>query len=92
MNPEFQKPRARKQHLNAFETGQTCIDCHKGIAHNDVRDKLSEEELEKLEAPNPDYIREVPQDYLDGLARVEAKEAAEKAAKSKQKKWQKKSK
>ena len=78
MNPEFQKPRARKQHLNAFETGQTCIDCHKGIAHNDVRDKLSEEELEKLEAPNPDYIREVPQAYLDGLARVEAKEAAEK--------------
>jgi len=79
MNPEFQKPRARKQHLNAFETGQTCIDCHKGIAHNDVRDKLSDEELEKLEAPNPDYIREVPQAYLEGLARVEAKEAAEAA-------------
>ncbi|MBL4899292.1 MAG: NapC/NirT family cytochrome c [Colwellia sp.] len=76
MNPEFQKPRARKQHLNAFETGQTCIDCHKGIAHNSVRDKLSDEELEKLEAPNPDYIREVPQAYRDGLARVEAKEAA----------------
>jgi len=79
MNPEFQKPRARKQHMNAFETGQTCIDCHKGIAHTDVRDKLSEEELERIEAPNPDYIREVPQEYLDGLARVEAKEAAEKA-------------
>jgi len=76
MNPEFQKPRARKQHLNAFETGQTCIDCHKGIAHNNVRDKLSDEELEKLEAPNPDFIREVPQAYRDGLARVEAKEAA----------------
>ena len=76
MNPEFQKPRARKQHLNAFETGQTCIDCHKGIAHNGVRDKLSDEELEKLEAPNPDYIREVPQTYREGLARVEAKEAA----------------
>ncbi|MFT7006401.1 MAG: nitrate/TMAO reductase-like tetraheme cytochrome c subunit [Colwellia sp.] len=76
MNPEFQKPRARKQHLNAFETGQTCIDCHKGIAHNSVRDKLSDEALEKLEAPNPDYIREVPQAYRDGLARIEAKEAA----------------
>jgi cytochrome c-type protein NapC len=76
MNPEFQKPRARKQHLNAFETGQTCIDCHKGIAHHNVRDKLSDEALEKLEAPNPDYIREVPQAYRDGLARVEAKEAA----------------
>jgi nitrate/TMAO reductase-like tetraheme cytochrome c subunit len=76
MNPEFQKPRARKQHLNAFETGQTCIDCHKGIAHHNVRDKLSDEALEKLEAPNPDYIREVPQAYRDGLARIEAKEAA----------------
>ena len=79
MNPEFQKPRARKQHLNAFETGQTCIDCHKGIAHHNVRDKLSDEALEKLEAPNPDYIREVPQAYRDGLARIEAKEAAEHA-------------
>ncbi len=76
MNPEFQKPRARKQHLNAFETGQTCIDCHKGIAHHGVRDKLSDEELEAIEAPNPDYIREVPQEYKDGLARIEAKEAA----------------
>ena len=79
MNPEFQKPRARKQHLNAFETGQTCIDCHKGIAHHGVRDKLSDEELEAIEAPNPAYIREVPQEYLDGLARVEAREAAKKA-------------
>ena len=79
MNPEFQKPRARQQHLNAFETGQTCIDCHKGIAHHGVRDKLSDEELEAIEAPNPEYIREVPQLYRDGLARVEAKEAAESA-------------
>ncbi len=75
MNPEYQKPRARKQHLNAFETGQTCIDCHKGIAHHGVRDQLTDEELEVLEAPNPEYIREIPQLYLDGLARVEAKEA-----------------
>jgi hypothetical protein len=79
MNPEFQKPRARKQHLNAFETGQTCIDCHKGIAHHNVRDKLSDEALEQLEAPNPAYIRKVPQAYKDGLARVEAREAAVKA-------------
>jgi len=79
MNPEFQKPRARKQHLNAFKTGQTCIDCHKGIAHHDVRDKLSDEELEALEAPNPEFIREVPQMYLDGLERAEAKDAADSA-------------
>ncbi len=79
MNPEFQKPRARKQHLNAFETGQTCIDCHKGIAHHGVRDQLSDEALEKLEAPNPAYIREVPQEYIEGLARIEAREAEEAA-------------
>ncbi|WNC72627.1 NapC/NirT family cytochrome c [Thalassotalea psychrophila] len=76
MNPEFQKPRARKQHLNAFETGQTCIDCHKGIAHHNVRDQLTDEQLEELEAPVAAYIREVPQEYKEGLARIEAKEAA----------------
>ncbi len=92
MNPEFQKPRARKQHLNAFETGQTCIDCHKGIAHHSVRDKLSDEELEELEKPNPEFIREVPQMYRDGLIKVAAAEklaaseasAANKAAKADQ--------
>ncbi len=76
MNPEFQRPRARTQHLNAFENGQTCIDCHKGIAHNSVRHMLSDEQLEELEAPNPAFIREVPQMYLDGLAKVEAEENA----------------
>ncbi len=81
MNPKFQRPRARKQHLNAFKTGQTCIDCHKGIAHKEVRNQLTEEELEALEAPNPDMIREVPQMYLDGLAEVEKAEADEKAKK-----------
>ena len=29
----YQKPRARKQHENALKVGNTCIDCHKGIAH-----------------------------------------------------------
>ncbi|MEZ5838964.1 MAG: NapC/NirT family cytochrome c [Hyphomicrobiales bacterium] len=79
MAPEFQRPRARKQHLNAFETGQTCIDCHKGIAHKNVRDMLTDEELETLEKPSPAYVREVPQSYLDSLARIEAKEADEAA-------------
>ena len=87
MNPEFQRPRARKQHMNAFKTGQTCIDCHKGIAHKHIRDLLGDEELEALEAPNPEFIREIPQMFLDGLARVEAKEAeqAEKEKLAKQK-------
>jgi cytochrome c-type protein NapC len=33
MNAESQKPRARKQHEMALEDNMTCIDCHKGIAH-----------------------------------------------------------
>ncbi len=77
MMPEFQKPRARQQHLNAMSTGQTCIDCHKGIAHSNIRDRATDEYLEALEAPNPKFIREVPQEYLDSLARIEAKEAEE---------------
>ncbi|MFY0659742.1 MAG: NapC/NirT family cytochrome c [Shimia sp.] len=81
MMPEFQKPRARAQHLNAMKTGQTCIDCHKGIAHSDARDRADEEYLEVLESPNPEFIREVPAAYLESLARVEAKEAEEEAAK-----------
>ena len=77
MLPEKQRPRARQQHMNAIETGQTCIDCHKGIAHHNVRDRADEEYLAALEAPNPKFAREIPQEYLDSLARIEAKEAAE---------------
>ncbi len=79
MMPEFQAPRARQQHMNAMETGQTCIDCHKGIAHLDLRDRADPDYLEALEAPNPDFIREVPQAYLDSLARIEAVEAEQAA-------------
>ncbi|SMP07032.1 NapC/NirT family cytochrome c [Shimia sagamensis] len=81
MMPEFQKPRARQQHLNAMKTGQTCIDCHKGIAHSNVRDRADEEYLEALESPNPDFIREVPAAYLESLAKIEAIEAEADAAK-----------
>ncbi len=79
MNPEKQKPRARKQHKFAMENGNTCIDCHKGIAHKAVHDQLSDEELEKLNRPDPNYVRAVPQSFLDGLARAEAAEAAAEA-------------
>ncbi|MEP3277536.1 MAG: NapC/NirT family cytochrome c, partial [Stappiaceae bacterium] len=80
MMPEFQKPRARQQHLNAMETGQTCIDCHKGIAHRNLRDRADEDYLEKLETPNPAFVREIPQAYLDSLAMITKKEADEAAA------------
>lgn len=90
MMPEFQRPRARQQHLNAMENGQTCIDCHKGIAHKNLRDRAEDEYLEALEAPNPKFARTVPQAYRDSLARIEAKEAeiaaTEKAAKDAQQK------
>ncbi|HET6603171.1 MAG TPA: NapC/NirT family cytochrome c [Xanthomonadaceae bacterium] len=29
----LQKPRARGQHEDALQSGETCIDCHKGVAH-----------------------------------------------------------
>ncbi|WP_209834037.1 NapC/NirT family cytochrome c [Ruegeria sp. HKCCE3926] len=88
MMPEFQKPRARQQHLNAMTVGQTCIDCHKGIAHSDARDRADEEYLEKLEAPNPDFIRPIPPEYLASLEKIEAKEAAEAEAEKTAKKAQ----
>ena len=37
MNPEaIQKQSVHKQHVHAkaFKQGETCIDCHKGIAHH----------------------------------------------------------
>jgi nitrate/TMAO reductase-like tetraheme cytochrome c subunit len=39
-----QAPRARTQHEDSLKTGETCIDCHKGIAHKDVS-----KEAEKME-------------------------------------------
>lgn len=85
MNPEFQPPKARKQHLNAFTAGQTCIDCHKGIAHKDVRKLLDDAELEQLEKPNPLAVRHIPQSFLDGMKRAKEKEAAQAAADAKAK-------
>ncbi len=34
MNTENQKPRAKKSHELAVKNNETCIDCHKGIAHH----------------------------------------------------------
>ena len=64
MNPENQKARSRKQHMNAMKAGNTCIDCHKGIAHNKVHDQLTEEELDAIEAPKPEFIRPIPAQWL----------------------------
>lgn len=64
MNPEDQVGRARKQHLNAMKAGNTCIDCHKGIAHSKIHDKLTEEEQEAMEQPNPDHIRPMAAQWI----------------------------
>jgi len=48
MDLTMQESRAGKQHQNAIDTGKTCIDCHKGIAHDlpagafDGQQKLSQ--------------------------------------------------
>lgn len=42
-----QRPRSRNQHESAIASGETCIDCHKGIAHKKPtlpEDEASEEE------------------------------------------------
>jgi len=71
MNPQDQKKRSRKQHINGMEAGNTCIDCHKGIAHNKVHDQLGDEELTAMEQPNPDNKRPIPpqwQAFIDGMS------------------------
>jgi len=43
MNLAVQKPRAKAQHESAEAEGETCIDCHKGIAHKAVHKQLEEQ-------------------------------------------------
>jgi len=69
MNPEDQKKRSRKQHINGIQAGNTCIDCHKGIAHKKVHDKLSDEELTAMEQPVPGTNLPIPPQWqilIDG--------------------------
>lgn len=47
MNPEIQKKGPYKKHMEAKAAGQSCIDCHKGIAHKlpkGYKDPNAEEE------------------------------------------------
>jgi len=44
MNAEAQKPRARKSHELAQKNNDTCIDCHKGIAHHKPQGMKEEDE------------------------------------------------
>ena len=66
MDFSTQEPRASKTHADAFKGGQTCIDCHRGIAH-----KLppnANEAYEKLVQDMDRESREGLAGYLRGLA------------------------
>jgi cytochrome c-type protein NapC len=79
MNPEDQKKRSRKQHINGMKAGNTCIDCHKGIAHSKVHDQLTEEEMTALEQPDPGNLRPIPPQWQ---AFIDAQEQGKKADKN----------
>lgn len=44
MNAESQKPRAQKSHAMAAKGTDTCIDCHKGIAHHKPKGMTEDDE------------------------------------------------
>ncbi len=52
MKAASQSQRARTRHQEARENHQTCIDCHKGIAHKDVHKEM---EKEKEQETEPDF-------------------------------------
>ena len=56
MSIAYQKPRARKQHQFALNNGNTCIDCHKGIAHT-MPEGIDEEWLEEFSQPDPSHAK-----------------------------------
>jgi len=84
MNPEKQQPRARNQHIFAMENGNTCIDCHKGIAHKAVHKDIEEDELEKWAEPVEAYKTEIPESFKLAMQRVEKAEADAVAEKQEQ--------
>lgn len=82
MAPESQKKRSRKQHASAMQDGNTCIDCHKGIAHNKVHDQLSEEELDSISKPVPENKRPIApqwQAFIDNGGKLVSKKDESKA-------------
>lgn len=86
MKPDDQKKRARKQHAAAMRDGNTCIDCHKGIAHTKVHDKLTDEELEALSQPIPENIRPIApqwQAFIDNGMKLVGDDSKKKAKKEK---------
>ena len=56
MSIAYQRPRARKQHQFALQNGNTCIDCHRGIAHT-LPEGIDEEWLEEFSQPDPEHAK-----------------------------------
>ena len=77
MNAANQEKRARKQHLFAMKEGHTCIDCHKGIAHEAPTDRVDQEYMDNLEAPRTAHKQEVPEHFKAGIKRAAAQEEKE---------------
>ncbi len=46
MTLESQPTRARRQHVDGLEAGETCIDCHKGVSHQYPKVEVEEEEVD----------------------------------------------
>ena len=44
MSPELQKQTPYKKHMKAKAEGKTCIDCHKGIAHQKPKGMKEEDD------------------------------------------------
>jgi cytochrome c-type protein NapC len=49
MDLTAQERSAERKHRKAWEEGQTCIDCHKGVAHREPEEPEEPEEAEKKE-------------------------------------------
>ena len=71
MTDKRQKRRAWKQHQLAQEDGQTCIDCHKGIAHRPV-EGLVEDEAELYDGKPSTAALPVVEDPGAEMARIVA--------------------
>ncbi|MFQ5562246.1 MAG: NapC/NirT family cytochrome c [Parvularculaceae bacterium] len=61
----LQKTRARGQHEEMAETGETCIDCHKGIAHKAVHEDLEEEDSFSLEDEDDPFSLEEEEESFE---------------------------
>jgi len=75
MDPAHQKKRAVKSHLGAMQDGNTCIDCHKGIAHTSVEDDLTDEELDALTEPDLSTVRPLAPQWQSILDAKKAKKS-----------------